>query len=96
MAKFRKKPVVVEAWPVSEILAAATSNWNAVPRPIRDAYEGSDSCVVFAFNHIYIRTLEGEMCGDPGDYVIRGVKGEFYPIKPDIFADTYEPVDEQG
>ena len=39
---------------------------------------------------IYIGTLEGEMCAAPGDWIIRGVKGELYPCKPDIFEATYE------
>ena len=38
-----------------------------------------------------IETLEGVMCATPGDWIIRGVKGELYPCKPDIFAATYEP-----
>lgn len=38
-----------------------------------------------------IKTPEGEMCAQPGDWIIRGVKGELYPCKPDIFAATYEP-----
>ena len=42
----------------------------------------------------YIDTLEGRMTVSVGDWVIRGVKGEFYPCKPDIFAATYEPADE--
>lgn len=41
--------------------------------------------------HVTIKTLEGEMRGELGDYIIRGVKGEFYPCKPDIFAATYDP-----
>jgi hypothetical protein len=41
---------------------------------------------------IFIRTLEGEMHVSSGDFVIRGVKGKFYPCKPDIFAETYHPV----
>lgn len=44
-------------------------------------------------NTIDIKTPEGTMCADPGDWVIRGVKGEFYPCKPDIFAETYEVVE---
>lgn len=40
-----------------------------------------------------IITLEGVMRAIPGDYIIKGVKGEFYPCKPDIFEETYEPVD---
>lgn len=40
-----------------------------------------------------IRTLEGTMTIRPGDWVVRGTKGEFYPVKPDIFAETYEPIE---
>ena len=39
-----------------------------------------------------IKTLEGDMTANVGDYIIKGVKGEFYPCKPDIFEQTYEPV----
>lgn len=47
-------------------------------------------------NQFLIHTLEGKMAADPGDYIIRGVAGEFYPCKPDIFAATYEQVDQGG
>jgi hypothetical protein len=47
----------------------------------------------FADPWLIIRTLEGDMRAEIGDYVIRGVKGEFYPCKPDIFAATYEPAE---
>ena len=43
-----------------------------------------------------IHTLEGVMHADPGDWIIRGVQGEFYPCKPDIFEQTYEAVEEQS
>lgn len=46
-----------------------------------------------ATGDLMIRTLEGDMRVSPGDYVIRGVQGEFYPCKPDIFAATYEAED---
>ena len=42
---------------------------------------------------VFIETLEGTMRADPGDYIIKGVNGELYPCKPDIFAKTYELVD---
>ena len=45
-----------------------------------------------ADGNMMIRTLEGDMKVTPGDYIIRGVAGEFYPCKPDIFAETYEEV----
>lgn len=41
-----------------------------------------------------IMTLEGPLYVTPGDWIIKGVKGEFYPVKPDIFAATYEPVED--
>lgn len=43
--------------------------------------------------HINIDTLEGTMRADPGDFIIKGVNGEFYPCKPDIFEKTYEAVE---
>lgn len=46
----------------------------------------------YDLRHAEIKTLEGTMTGDKGDYIIRGVKGEIYPCKPDIFAATYDPV----
>jgi hypothetical protein len=84
MAKFRKKPVVVEAIRYrgdnsAEVEACAKSLELAWP------------CGwVFDEIGITIPTLEGNMLAKGGDYIIRGVKGEFYPCKPDIFAATYE------
>lgn len=46
----------------------------------------------YGANYLEIETLEGTMTARPGDYVIKGVQGEFYPCKPDIFAETYEAV----
>ena len=48
------------------------------------------------YGHVEIATPEGVMRGDVGDWIVRGIKGEFYPVKPDIFAATYEPVIDQG
>ena len=42
---------------------------------------------------VYVSTLEGTMRADVGDWIIKGVKGELYPCKPDIFQQTYDPVD---
>jgi hypothetical protein len=86
-AQFRKKPVVIEAW-----------QWNAdiwgMPNWI-PAYRDANGrqCVIEAHNgHMMIPTLEGDHDASPGDWIIRGVKGELYPCKPDIFEATYEPV----
>ncbi len=81
--KFRKKPVVIEAiqWTGDNYLAVNEWCQGAIPRDVlRDTLQ--------------IRTLEGVMTARVGDWVIRGVSGEFYPCKPDIFAATYEAVDE--
>lgn len=72
--KFRKKPVVVEA-----------TQWfrhGDHPEVVQSA--------LYAPEFGYINTLEGGHIVSPGDWIIKGVKGEFYPCKPDIFAATYE------
>lgn len=89
MAKFRKKPVVIEAIrflgkdSIPEILDWA--NWT-----VAAAGHKTDDGEWIPI--IEIPTLEGTMIAAPGDWIIRGVKGELYPCKPDIFAATYEPV----
>jgi hypothetical protein len=86
MGKFRKKPVVVEAWQIGKE--------KTLPDFVRDTgilwFFDEELTIVEAD----IPTLEGTMHADPGDWIIKGVKGEFYPCKPDIFAATYEPVEE--
>lgn len=84
MPMFRKKPVVIEArqapqpdaWGQDVLSLAAWCGGDLV----RDAM----GCCIL------INTLEGQMRAEPGDWIIKGVKGEFYPCKPDIFAATYE------
>lgn len=84
--RFRKKPVEIEAiqfdW--------NADNWKACCRFI-DAEIPED-----AENppYLLIDTLEGQMMVNPGDWIIKGVAGEFYPCKPTIFEATYEKVDE--
>lgn len=82
MAKFRKKPVVIEA--VQFRLVDAV--W---PDGVESPAEGERG-----FGYGYIQTLEGRMMVTDGDWIITGVKGEKYPCKPDIFAATYEAVEE--
>ena len=95
MAKFRKKPVVIEAFAVNAALHAAANDWTALPQWLRDAYESKEAGkgIVFANDGVHITTLEGTMVGERGDMIIRGVKGELYPCKPDIFEATYDPAD---
>ena len=97
MAKFRKKPIVIEAF-----------RWTGGP----DQEEDPSWIVAAILTHnvwfakvgtpagrwtresvMHIKTFEGVMTAEPGDWIIRGVKGELYPCKPDIFEATYEPVD---
>jgi hypothetical protein len=82
--KFRKKPVVIEAvqW-TGDMLDAETIT----------SFAG-DTMIGFHGDKISIITLEGIMEASPGDWVIRGVKGELYPCKPDIFEATYDPVNQ--
>jgi hypothetical protein len=94
MAKFRKRPVVIEAvqWNNlnhEEIRAFAPS---AIGPSLESetAYLAGQSAPIFS---MLISTLEGSMKAMPGDWIIKGVSGEFYPCKPDIFAKTYEPAD---
>jgi hypothetical protein len=82
LPKFRKKPVVIEAVQFSDALTAADLF----------AFLGSFDHVDVSRERILINTLEGVMRADPGDWIVKGVKGEFYPVKPDIFAETYETV----
>lgn len=91
MAKFRKKPVVIEAEPVTHLISNASHDWGALPEWFRSAYEGGG--VLIRPDGIDITTLEGVMTASRGDILIRGVKGELYPCKPDIFAATYEPAE---
>jgi hypothetical protein len=91
MARYRKRPVVIEAVRLpSDGLADSPQRAAEVARWCggRAIATGPGLSSAWA---IYIGTLEGEMRADPGDWIIRGVKGEFYPCKPDIFEATYEP-----
>lgn len=83
MPKFRKKPVVIEAIQYRASEQRSEFAEDVVAGRVRYPENG---CML-------IKTLEGTMQAEPGDWIIRGIKGELYPCKPDIFAATYEPVD---
>lgn len=89
--KYRKKPVVIEAEKVSEILQNAAHNWSALPEWVKERYEQGG--FVLLPDGINIKTLEGIMRAEKSDYLIKGVQGEIYPCKPDIFEQTYEKVE---
>ena len=88
--KFRKKPVVIEAWQSFNDCGEHTTLY---PAWIMDALI---SGVIYAKEEeTYIKTLEGDHHVSDGDWIIKGVKGEIYPCKPDIFEATYEPVEDK-
>jgi len=89
--KYRKKPVVIDAmrW------TGAAQEFIRWHHEI-GAKETVDSEFQFQGARLAIITLEGVMFAEPGDWIICGVKGEFYPCKPHIFAATYEAVDGEG
>lgn len=82
MPKYRKKPVVIDA---IRYTGDFELDWLRDAEQVRSAGDGSGACEIV--------TLEGVMRADVGDWIIRGVKGELYPCKPDIFDATYEPAD---
>lgn len=90
MKKYRKKPVVIEAIELCRNFAEQAVDFvgteNVSDFNLGELYE--DAC------YIEIKTLEGVMTASEGDFIIKGVNGEFYPCKPDIFAKTYEEVAE--
>lgn len=81
--RFRKKPVEIEA--IQFTGSNITDIWDAFGADDIYGPTEDDSCA-------YILTLEGKMRCAVGDWIIRGVQGEFYPCKPDIFEQTYEAV----
>ena len=85
--KFRKKPIVIEAMQYTQENASDVVDWC-----------GCDYSVDFVSGkfkkYLYIETLEGRMEAVFGDWIIKGIKGEFYPCKNDIFEATYEAVDD--
>lgn len=83
MPKFRKKPVVIDAWHFK-------GSWESA-RELVMSNEGFTWTSQEIGGYLSIKTLEGTMKASPGDWIIRGVSGEFYPCKPDIFEATYEP-----
>lgn len=96
MGKYRKKPVVIEA------IQLKVDNFDAVcdfmggtPEPKHNPNFGVDENgnTNEPYLGVYIETLEGKMLAGYDDYIIKGVNGEFYPCKPDIFEKTYEQAD---
>jgi hypothetical protein len=94
MMQYRKKPVVIDAqcWLGTAETAVSIVNW--ILDSGGEAYYVVDP--IAARPYIAIETLEGVMRASVGDWIIRGVQGEFYPCKPDVFEATYEPANPQN
>jgi hypothetical protein len=90
MAKYRKKPVVIEACQIGQ---PGDSRLDLITWGDSFGMFNGPNWTFHADGGLEIVTLEGVMRANPGDWIIRGVKGEFYPCKPDIFNKTYDPVD---
>lgn len=98
MPRFRKKPVVIDAFQMTRARRVDNSEWPAwlneawqLPRDEPGAVSGVDGPGV-GDDQLRVVTLEGVNVVGWNDWIIRGVKGELYPCKPDIFAATYEEV----
>ena len=94
MTKYRKKPVVIEAYQFTNGSRWHNDDW---PSWLHEAWnkeediDGAFFCVNGS-EAVYIQTLEGTYRVSPDDFIIQGVQGELYPCKPDIFEQTYEAV----
>lgn len=99
MPKFRKKPVEIEAFQMTKERRQDNSEW---PNWLHEAWNmdfpepGAVGCEDYPHSdgtdRLLISTLEGTHAVSWGDFIIRGVQGELYPCKPDIFEATYDPV----
>ena len=90
MGLYRKKPIVIDAFQMTNCVALDTSTW---PTWAKDALalKGVTSSRIFNMrSRWYVQTLEGVLRIEEDYWLLRGVKGELYPCKPDIFEETYE------
>jgi hypothetical protein len=86
-SRFRKKPVVIEA---------VRYEGDPVTRDVAMGFAGPHATYGMDGNKLLLRTDEGVMEASPGDWIIKGVVGEVYPCKPNVFALTYEPIYDNG
>ncbi len=88
--RFQKKPIIINAWRVQDLTGM---NQPPLPEPIAAA-EVSRQYIDNGDGTVTISTLEGTLFASKEDWIIQGVHGELYPCKPDIFAETYIPVED--
>lgn len=89
MAKYRKKPVVIEAWQWN---GSTLSDANNFVIDYKMPFPALVGCLK-NMTGLIIPTLEGDHVAQKGDWILKGVAGEYYPCKPDIFEATYEKVE---
>ncbi len=92
MPFYRKRPVVIDAneWDGTEDSYQKIVNWSVSHGVFIERHFTLSATDEVELNVLHIPTLEGTMTAQPGDFIIRGVQGEFYPCKPEIFWKTYE------
>ena len=110
MVKYRKKPVVIEAEQWFKVTYDREAGHGITPEdmpiyhlgvgyyrtPELDGQDKCKYCKDIMHNHGWIDTLEGGHIVCPDDWIIKGIKGELYPCKPDIFEQTYELVEDDS
>ena len=94
MPKYRKKPIVNEAFQMTLINMASNADWPTWLHEAWQADKGNVGSLYPMGNTLFVVTLEGPLTVSPNDWIIQGVNGEIYPCKPDIFEKTYELVTE--
>lgn len=107
MAKFMKKAVEIEAvqfkdWSSALNIFRWADNVFFVPTGYEESYRKKSEFDAGGNGHVrdnappylLVKTLEGVMRADQGDWIIKGIQGEFYPCKPDIFKDSYDEVED--
>lgn len=93
MARYRKKPLVIEAF---KFYVDPMPDWFMDKVSSNDVILRNCNYNEYNIDEAYceIKTLDGTMIGNGGDYIIKGVQGEIYPCKPDIFEQTYEKIED--
>ena len=103
MAKYRKKPIEIEAIQYTKhnlkevlLFIGMIDNIDYIPECAETERRWQDFVSDCLHDGIDIKTLEGTMTAKFGDYIIKGINGEFYPCKPDIFDKTYDKVEQDN
>ena len=103
MSKYRKKPIVIEAFQMTKKRRSDNSSWPAWLHaawnlPVAETgamFSSADGCLEGELDAVFINTLEGVHKVSWDDWIIQGIGGELYPCKPDIFEATYDAVAEE-